>query len=351
MRNKHLHIAKDSQLLKLIRTSVREGLDQSRSRLIILLTLKFIVFFGGAVACYSLLFSELSTSLFILSYTGFGLCTILFAFNFAHDFSHNTVWRGDKWNHYCFVAIYTLVGAHAEAWRERHVNSHHFAPNVKEYDSDLQITSLIRVSPDMPKRWYHRFQIVYAPIAYTTYSLYWIFVKDALIFIHELKSGRMTGKYFSGFFLQKVFYVAYLLVLPLVLAPQAWWLIVVGFLIMHLVQSIFLLLTFFMTHHVESTAYPETTEDGIIQESWLMNQVKSSNDMHPFSELANFILGGFNNHIAHHLFPHIHHVYYPQLNRILYGVLLAHGVRPNQTSYLGGVVSHLKLLNSLGRRG
>lgn len=102
-----------------------------------------------------------------------------------------------------------------------------------------------------------------------------------------------------------------------------------------------------MTHHVESTAYPTTDENGNIKESWLMNQIKSSNDMHPFSPMANFIMGGFNNHIAHHLFPHIHHIHYPRLSRILYKVLNRHGIVPNQTSYMGGIVSHLKLLKKM----
>jgi linoleoyl-CoA desaturase len=61
-----------------------------------------------------------------------------------------------------------------------------------------------------------------------------------------------------------------------------------------------------MTHHVEHTEYP-SVQNGVINSSWLMNQVKSSNDMYPFSPAANFIFGGFNNHTAHHLFPHIHH--------------------------------------------
>jgi linoleoyl-CoA desaturase len=102
-----------------------------------------------------------------------------------------------------------------------------------------------------------------------------------------------------------------------------------------------------MTHHVEATAYPTTDEKGNINSSWLMNQIKSSNDMHPFSSAANFILGGFNNHIAHHLFPHIHHVHYPALNRILYPILLKNNIMPNQTSYWGGIVSHLRLLKRM----
>lgn len=71
--------------------------------------------------------------------------------------------------------------------------------------------------------------------------------------------------------------------------------------------------------------------------------------MHPFSGAANFILGGFNNHIAHHLFPHIHHVFYPKINKVLYKTLVEYGFTPNQTSYMGGIVSHLRLLKQLGK--
>ena len=78
-----------------------------------------------------------------------------------------------------------------------------------------------------------------------------------------------------------------------------------------------------------------------------MNQIKSSNDMHPFSTTANFIFGGFNNHVAHHLFPHIHHTHYPEVSRVIYRVLNAHGVTPHQTTYWGGIYAHLKLLKKM----
>jgi linoleoyl-CoA desaturase len=103
-----------------------------------------------------------------------------------------------------------------------------------------------------------------------------------------------------------------------------------------------------MTHHVESTSYPTTDEQGYINTSWVMNQIRSSNDMHPFSQLANFILGGFNNHIAHHLFPHYHHIHYPAINKIVYQVLRDNHIEPNQTTYWGGVLSHLRLLKKMG---
>jgi len=79
-----------------------------------------------------------------------------------------------------------------------------------------------------------------------------------------------------------------------------------------------------------------------------MNQVRSSNDFYPFSHIANFIFGGVNNHIAHHLFPHISHYHYPKLNAILYNMLREQNIEPNQSTYFGGILSHLRLLKNRG---
>jgi linoleoyl-CoA desaturase len=349
LRDKHIHIPQDSELLKTIYRQVEEQLiiDQRAARRLILL--KFIVYFTLSAFSYEALYQITEPLLFIGCFIIYGFVLLLFAFNFSHDFSHNTVFKSKGLNNICFTIIYTLVGAHAEAWKQRHIHSHHYAPNVEDYDSDLQITKLIRVIPHSEYRWYHRYQYLYAPIAYMSYSLFWVFIKDfVILFSRDIYKARKDFAYHVSFWIQKAVYLALTLVLPVLFTAQPWYIVATGFLCMHLMQSLFLLFTFFMTHHVESTAYPVTDEEGYINTSWLMNQVKSSNDMHPFSGWANFILGGFNNHIAHHLFPHIHHIHYPRLNKILYGILQQHHIKPNQTTYWGGIVSHLRLLKKMG---
>lgn len=350
MKGKHIQVDADSKLLTEIRRKVNQEVIPNLKLFRAMLFLKLTFYGGLSSVLYYIMYLPISQYQFILTNVFLGLTLLLFAFNFAHDFSHNTIFTNKKWNNLGFIAIYTLVGAHAEAWRERHVNSHHFAPNVKEYDTDLQITHLIRVSPDMPYNWYHRFQFIYAPFAYSTYSLYWILIKDFKLVYERIVAGSINAGYIFSFMSQKIFYFLYLLISPLLFSHQPWEIVMIGFVMMHLVQSIFLLFTFFMTHHVLETTYPETDKDGVIQTSWLMNQVRSSNDMHPFSQLANYFLGGFNNHIAHHLFPHIHHFYYPKLNVVLYQVLREHQVIPNQTTYMGGAISHLRLLKKLSRK-
>ncbi len=348
MRDKHIHIAQDSELLKTIYKQVDEQLIVNKTNFTLKIWAKFIFYFTFTVFCYSALFTINSSIGFILCFVLYGFISLLFAFNFSHDFSHNTIFKSKKLNNLCFIFIYTIVGAHAEAWKQRHINSHHYAPNVEDYDTDLKISKLIRVIPNSEHFWYHRYQHIYAPIAYTSYSLFWVFIKDfVILFSNDEYTEKKGFKYHLSFWTQKTFYLTFILALPLLFSGQAWYIVLTGFLAMHLSQSLFLLFTFFMTHHVEQTEYPTTDNNGFIKTSWLMNQIKSSNDMHPFSETANFILGGFNNHIAHHLFPHYHHIHYPRLNKILYDILLQHDIKPNQTTYWGGITSHLRLLKRM----
>jgi linoleoyl-CoA desaturase len=348
LKDKHIHIASDSELLKTIYREVDPQLLVSRKIFQRKIWLKFLFYFPLTIATYACLFLVKSPLVFTGCFILYGFIAMLFAFNFSHDFSHNTIFRSRKLNHFCFTLIYSMVGAHATAWKQRHINSHHYAPNVEDYDTDLKITKLIRVIPGSEHAWYHRYQHYYAPIAYTGYSLFWVFIKDfVILFSKDDESGKKDLKYHFSFWIQKIFYLGIIIVLPLLFSSQPWWIVLAGFVLMHLFQSLFLLFTFFMTHHVEKTEYPTTDKNGMINSSWLMNQIKSSNDMHPFSETANFILGGFNNHIAHHLFPHVHHIYYPKLNKQLYRILSENGITPNQTSYWGGIVSHLKLLKKM----
>ena len=348
MKDRHKQILSDSLLLKSIHDRVEQELTIDPVKTSQLITLKFVFYLCISVICYSGIFMIQQPILFIGCFILYGFSSMLFAFNFAHDFSHNTVFKNKRANNFCYTVLYTLMGAHAKAWKQRHIQSHHFAPNVEEYDSDLKISKLIRVIPNSKYYWWHKFQHIYATLAYTTYSLFWVFIKDVVIlFSHDNYTTKKNFYYHLTFWFQKLVYIGYLFILPFEFSNQTWSVVLIGFIAMHLCQSVFLLFTFFITHHVEGTEYPTTNNEGEINTSWVMNQIKSSNDLHPFSKTANFIFGGFNNHIAHHLFPNVHHVHYPELNKVVYRVLNENGIQPNETSYFGGIVSHLRLLKKM----
>src|SRR5438445_4135922 len=144
MKDRHINIISDSSLLKLLYAEVNDQLKPNRFTLSMVLLLKFMIYFSLLLFCYYTMLTAQHTASFLLSYIGFGLVSVLLGFNFAHDCSHNTIFKNKKLNSFGFIFIYTIVGAHAQSWRHRHIHSHHYAPNVKDYDSDLQITDLIR---------------------------------------------------------------------------------------------------------------------------------------------------------------------------------------------------------------
>ena len=164
MKNKHVRIQSDSLILKKIYEEVNNKLRIKSFPTAVLLIFKFMFYVAGVATAYIGIYASDGPFLLLLSYIAFGFFGVLLGFNFAHDFCHSTVFKSKKLNNFAFTVIYALVGAHAEAWKYRHVHSHHYAPNVKDYDTDLQITSLIRVEPSGEYKWFHKFQHFYAPL-------------------------------------------------------------------------------------------------------------------------------------------------------------------------------------------
>ncbi len=350
MRAKHKTVKAHNELYETIHKEINETIHFDKKKEARYFFFKAIFYVGLTIASYAMLFVISNSVLFVFNFILLGYSIVFLCFNFAHDLSHHSIFKSSRLNNFLFECIYTIVGAHPEAWKKRHTNSHHFAPNVDKFDTDLGITNIIRVLPQSNKSWFHKFQFIYAPFLYMTYTLYWAFIKDFVAlkkFSPEFSINKKL-KYYLKFLFSKIFYFSYLLVLPLLYADQDLFTVMYGFLLMHLLQSIYILFTFFITHHVENAHYPVADKEGVIDTSWFMNQIKSSNDFYPFSWIANFIFGGVNNHIAHHLYPHINHFYYPKVNLILFKRLKEAGIEPNVSTYFGGVKSHLSHLKKMG---
>ena len=215
MRDKHIHIEQDSNLLKQVYAEVTQQLAIDKKATAKFLGFKFVFYCSLMALGYATIYLTNDVRVLFIAFISFGILSVLLGFNFAHDFCHNTIFKNKRLNNLGFICVYTVLGAHAEAWKFRHIHSHHYAPNVKDYDSDLQITNLIRVEPSMKYRWFHRFQHFYAPLAYTTYSLYWVFIKDFVIhFTQHDDPQKDKLSYHVSFWIQKIVYLSYLLALP-----------------------------------------------------------------------------------------------------------------------------------------
>ena len=303
---------------------------------------------------FTILFAAPHGGWLITGYLLSAVSMLALGFNFAHDAAHGSLFKSEKANRIIFELLFLIQGANGYLWRMRHLHSHHHYPNVAHCDADLEVGGLIHLDATKPPKAYHRFQAYYAPFLYLLYTLVWFIFKDFKLFAQKdhgnLKFARYPLIEWIKLIIFKVAYLALFIALPLYVTELSWVTILLCFLGMHALQSVLLLYTFLITHHVEETWYPSVQEEQV-EGSWLEHQVRSANDFFPFSRVANFVFGGFNCHVAHHLFPNLAHIHYPQVSEVLHRELAASGLPCNQTGYFQGIRSHLRLLHRFGNPG
>lgn len=308
----------------------------------------------AAIAGFSYLLVLNASTYFALqvSYLMVGFCLLILGMTLGHDAAHQCLTGNTKWDNLIFAIIFGLQGLNPSLWKFKHNSSHHAYPNITHMDSDLEITPLLRLSPYQKRKQIHRYQHLYAPILYMFASLNWIFVYDLkMLFKYKhgnlyLNKSRAENEYFIAV---KLIYVSLYLVLPCLFSTFPFTFILMAFLIMHGMLSLFISFTFFISHHVTHTQYAGLEKESHIHASWLIQQITSTVDFHPYSKFFNYIFGGFHAHVAHHLFPGVSHIHYPALTLIIRPVLKENNIPYHAITFLGGVKSHLKHLKNLGQ--
>lgn len=285
----------------------------------------------------------------------FGLTNILIVFSIAHDATHNALFNNDRLNK---VLSYTfnLVGASAYLWNITHNQMHHGYVNVADYDGDIhQQAPLIRVSPTVEKKRYHRFQVWYASFLYLLYSLYLVFQKDYEDFGIIRKKGSLallnrkhSRKQYFFFFAGKIFYYTITILIPFLVLKISVGQFLVGFIIVHFAMSIFLAAVLIPVHLVDEAPFAVEVNH-TIEDSWVMHVFKNTMDYSRDSRIANWFFGGLNTHLVHHLFPGICHVHYIPLSRIIEKTAKEFGLKYISVSMAGAIASHYRLLRRMSK--
>jgi len=289
-----------------------------------------------------------------LGYAVFGLAALALAFNLAHDASHFVLSRRRWVNRAVHEAVFAPLGISGYLWQMRHVGSHHVFPNVPGCDADIDDNGIVRLAPHAPWRPWHRFQNFYAPLLYPLATLHTMFVQD-FVYLFKRRLANMVDIRHSPaqiaiFAAGKLFHFGAVLALPMLVTAHSPGAIVAAYLIMSALVSMAFVYVVIGTHIADMVSFPEVDAEGRIAKSWAQHAVESSVDWVPNSRIAAFLLGGFNSHVTHHLFPTVSHAHYPALTRIVQAAVRRHGLRYNETTFPGVIRAHFRVLRVLGRQ-
>lgn len=318
------------------------------------ITWRKIIFYPGLYACFYalLLWKGHQLFWFYSCYASMGLLTTLIVFNIVHDAVHHSLFIGTDANKRAALML-DILGGNSFVWSKRHVIYHHSFTNIPGWDIDIQQSQIVRFNDKQEYKKAYRYQYLYMPILYLFYSLNWILLRDFKDFFQRTslikQRTSVPVKEYVKLFLFKLFHFSYIILIPVLLLPHTALSFLLGFLIMHGLMSALTLLVLLPSHLDEDAQFPEPDENLMLADTWAVHQLKVTNDFGTNNSVLNFLMGGLNHHIAHHLFPNVNHNIIPDITQHITEVAREKELPYKCYSLKQVMVSHLKLLKKNGQ--
>lgn len=317
------------------------------------MVVKTIVLLVTTSGAYGLILSGMFSGWVML-----GLCVLLgmglagIGFSIAHDALHGAYSASPRINR-LLGYTFDLAGANGYMWKITHNVIHHTYTNIHGIDEDLTVSPLLRLSPDAPRHWYHRFQHLYGFAAYSLATLNWIFMKDYQQFLKKDLGPYTDKKHPRGEVINliwtKLAVYFWMIVLPLLVLDVPWWQFVIGFLTVHLTAGMILGVVFQLAHVVEGPDFPLPDAAGDMEHTWIIHEMETTADFAHGNRLLSWYIGGLNYQIEHHLFPRVCSIHYPALGPIVQATAVEYGIPyHNQPTLRAAIASHYRMLKTLG---
>jgi linoleoyl-CoA desaturase len=302
---------------------------------------------------YQLAFHSHSMPVTIAQLALSAILLMTIAYSIAHDAVHGAITGKPKYDNVIYWLTFNVLGANSYLWRYRHNNAHHFIVNIPGWDLDIEGTKLIRFAPHVKWMPIHRYQHIYASFMYMFFTLQWILVKDFKIFFMKEIGDQGQIKHskwrFAELLLTKVLYFTYALAIPTYFLPYSFGQILTTFILFHFCFSYFLTLSFVYSHIGESSMFVWPDENGKLPHSFYEHQLLTSVDFHPESKAFGFIYGGFNAHVAHHMFPNLSSVHYSEVSKIIKQTTKEFGKAYHELPLPQMVAAHYQFLKEMGK--
>jgi linoleoyl-CoA desaturase len=251
-----------------------------------------------------------------------------------------------------------LLGGNKDNWVMQHNVMHHTYTNVDGMDDDINAPEfLLRFSPHKKRYKSHRFQHIYAWFFYGFMTLVWCLPhRDIMQLWHYKKSGviktqnKKYGQMLTELIVGKLFFFAYMIMVPMLVLDIPWWATLLCFVGMQYISGFILSMIFQPAHVMEDAQYPLPEQDGKIDNTMLEHQLYTTCNFAPKSKIFSWYVGGLNYQIEHHLFPHICHIHYKKLSKIVKETAKEFNMPyHSQPTFAKAIIEHGKMLKKLGR--
>ena len=312
---------------------------------------KMFLYFFLDILFYSLMITSDSTAGFFSFYLLVGLSILLTAFNISHDASHGVAVKSKFWNKILFQISFNLQGNNAYVWGKNHTESHHLYTNVEGSDIDVLNNPLFRMTDSQERKWFHKYQWLYAPFLYLLYSINWFFFREALMLFNvSSRTIKVTIPRIEVVKLVvfKLLYIGYMIVIPMAVLATPWTYVLLAFLINHFIVSLIFVGVLGVSHVSDFVHHPKPDSNGKLPMSWPKLQMLTSVDYNSDSSFCNWTLGGFNAHALHHLLPDVCHIHYLDILPIFREVAQKHNIPYMEMSYGEALSSHFRQLIVMG---
>ncbi len=276
----------------------------------------------------------------------------LFFINIGHDAMHNTYSKKSIWNKILPYSL-NLIGLNTYINKRLHLIVHHNYPSIEGYDIVVEEYSILRLSKNQPYKKYHKYQAYYAPLIYSLFSIFLIFSIDFVLF-KRTRMGNVTPiihpkSQWVRLYIGKILYLFFALLLPLLVIDVSWYWIVLGFIVIHMISGVMLSIVGVLNHQIDDSIFPEPNLECIIVNSKKNHELEVTIDFSPYNRFALWYFGGFNTHVAHHLFPEVCHVHYIPITKIIEERAPVYGLKYQQKTLRGSINSHFKYLKRLSK--
>lgn len=286
--------------------------------------------------------------IFFISYFLLGFFLILNFLNLIHDAVHGVTFKNHKnWNRF-FLYFFDLLGANSYIWKVRHLRLHHAFPNIMGWDSDLEQSPLVRIFPQSTLKNIQKYQHLYLPFLYPLYLFNWLLVRDFRDFFDKGRTVHRVVKipkieYFKLIIFKLIFF-AYILFIPKYILGVSWEQVLGGFVVFMFTASLTSLIVLLSPHASIESEFPQQDSSGMLPHTWFMHQLVCTSDVSNDNFFVRFFMGSFNYHIAHHLFPYVHHSYYPEITKLIENFSFRYNFPYRKQSLKSSLLNHYDLL-------